>query len=155
MNEFIPALNFFFLVPRCGKWDFISLTRDQIQARALEVQIHWIAREVPPPIPDIVASTLLLVVSRLVVSSSLWPHRLDCQASLSFTISQSLLGRMSIRSVMSSNHLILSPSSLAALNLSQHSGLFQWVGSSNQLAKVLQLQLQHQSFQWMFKVDFL
>ena len=42
-----------------------------------------------------------------------------------------------------------------ALNLSQHQGLFQWVGSSHQMAKVLELQLQHQSLQWIFKVDFL
>ena len=37
-----------------------------------------------------------------------------------------------------------------ALNLSQHQGLFQWVGSLHQVAKVLELQLQHQSFQWVF-----
>ena len=41
----------------------------------------------------------------------------------------------------------LSSSSLPALNLSQHQGLFQWVSSSHQVAKVLQFQLQHQSFQ--------
>ena len=41
------------------------------------------------------------------------------------------------------------------LNLSQHQGLFQWVGSSNQVAKVLELLLQHQSFQWIFRTDFL
>jgi len=40
----------------------------------------------------------------------------------------------------------LSPSS-PALNLSQHQGLFQWVGSLHQVLKVLKLQLQHQSFQ--------
>ena len=33
--------------------------------------------------------------------------------------------------------------------------LFQWVSSSHQMAKVLELQLQHQSFQWIFRVDFL
>ena len=49
----------------------------------------------------------------------------------------------------------LLPHSLPALNLSQHQGLFQWVGSSYQVAKVLELQLQHQSFQWILKVDFL
>ena len=32
-------------------------------------------------------------------------------------------------------------------------GLFQWVGSSHQVAKVLELQLQHQSFQWIFRTD--
>ena len=39
-----------------------------------------------------------------------------------------------------------------ALNLSQHQGLFQWVGSSQQ---VLEFQLQHHSFQWIFRTDFL
>ena len=42
-----------------------------------------------------------------------------------------------------------------ALNLSQHQGLFQWVSSSHQVAKALELQPQHQSFQWVFRVDFL
>ena len=46
----------------------------------------------------------------------------------------------------------LSPPS-PALNLSQYQRLFQWVGSSHQVAKVLDLQ--HQSFQWIFRVDFL
>ena len=46
-------------------------------------------------------------------------------------------------------------SSPPALHLSQHQGLFQRVGSSLQVAKVLELQLQHQSFQWIFRVDFL
>ena len=42
-----------------------------------------------------------------------------------------------------------------AFSLSQNQGLFQWVGSSHQVAKVLELQLQHQSFQWIFRTDFL
>ena len=50
------------------------------------------------------------------------------------------------------SHPLLSPSP-PAFNLSQHQGLFQWVGSSHQLAKVLELL--HKSFQWMFKADFL
>ena len=49
----------------------------------------------------------------------------------------------------------LLPSSPFAFNLSQHQDLFQWVGSSHQVAKVLELQLQHQSFQWIFRTDFL
>ena len=48
----------------------------------------------------------------------------------------------------------LSPSS-PALNLSQHQGLVQGIGFSHQVAKVLELQLQHQSFQWIFRTDFL
>ena len=41
----------------------------------------------------------------------------------------------------------LALSSPAAFSLSQHQGFFQWVGSSYHVAKVLELQLQHQSFQ--------
>ena len=47
--------------------------------------------------------------------------------------------------------LSLSPS----FNLSQHLGLFLWVGSLHQVGKVLELQLQHQSFQRIFRIDFL
>ena len=80
------------------------------------------------------------------------------QAFLSIINSQSLLKLMSIELVVPTNHLILchlllllpSPPSF---NLSQHQGLFQWVSSSHQVAKVLELQ--HQSFQCMFRTDFL
>ena len=50
------------------------------------------------------------------------------------------------------SHPLLPPSP-PALNLSQHQGLFPWAGSLHHVAKVLELQLQHQSFQWMFRVD--
>ena len=49
------------------------------------------------------------------------------------------------------SHPLLYPSP-PAFKLSQHQGLFQWVGSSCQVAKVLELQ--HQSFQWIFRTDF-
>ena len=49
----------------------------------------------------------------------------------------------------------LSAPSPPAFNLSQHQGLFKWVSSSHQVAKVLEFQLQHQSFQWIFRTDFL
>ena len=52
------------------------------------------------------------------------------------------------------SHPLSSPSP-PTFNLSQHQGLFQWVDSSDQVAKVLELQLQHQSFQWIFRTDFL
>ena len=42
------------------------------------------------------------------------------------------------------SHLLLSPSS-PAFNLSQHQSLFQWLSSSHKVAKVLELQLQHQA----------
>ena len=52
------------------------------------------------------------------------------------------------------SHPLLSPSP-PAFNLSWHQGLFQQVSSSHQVAEVLELQLQHQSSQWIFRVDFL
>ena len=52
------------------------------------------------------------------------------------------------------SHPSLSPSP-PAFNLSQHQGLFKWVRSLHQVAKVLELWLQHQSFQWIFRIDFL
>ena len=79
------------------------------------------------------------------------------QSSLPMANSWSLLKLMSIESVMLSNHLILcreSPS-LPALNHSQHHGLFQWVSSSHQVAKILEFQLQHQSLQWTPRIDLL
>ena len=47
----------------------------------------------------------------------------------------------------------LSCPSPPAFNLSQHQGLFQWVSSLHQVAKVLEFQLQHQSFQWTPRTD--
>ena len=52
------------------------------------------------------------------------------------------------------SHPLSSPSP-PTFNLSQHRGLFQWVSSSHQVAEVLEFQLQHQSFQWIFRTDFL
>ena len=52
------------------------------------------------------------------------------------------------------SHLPLSPSP-PAFNLSQHQGLLSGISSSHQVVKVLQFQLQHQSFQWIFRTDFL
>ena len=50
------------------------------------------------------------------------------------------------------SHPLLSPSS-PAFNLSQHQGLFQWISSLHQVAKTLEFQLQHQSFQWTPRTD--
>ena len=52
------------------------------------------------------------------------------------------------------SHPLSSPSP-SAFNFYQHQGLFQWVSSSHQVAKVLELQLQHQFFQYIFRTDFL
>ena len=77
------------------------------------------------------------------------------QASLSITNSQGLLKLMSIESVMPSNHLILCHSLLLLPSIFPSIRVFSSVSSSHQVAKVLEFQLQHQSFQWIFRTDFL
>ena len=81
------------------------------------------------------------------------------QTSLSITNSQSLLKLMSIQLVMPSNHLILCHPILLLSSIFPSISIFssesvlhiRW----NQVAKVLEFQLQHQSFQWIFRTDFL
>ena len=51
-------------------------------------------------------------------------------------------------------HPLLSPSP-PPFNLSQNQGLFKWVNSLQQVAKILEFQIQHQSFQWIFRTEFL
>ena len=95
--------------------------------------------------------------SCLVVSDSLQPHGLH--STPGFPVFHYLLVFAQIHvhwvdDAVQPSHP-LSPPSPPALNLCQHQGLFQGVGSSLKMAKVLELQLQHQSFQWIFRVDFL
>ena len=56
--------------------------------------------------------------------------------------------------IIQPSHPLLSPSP-PVFNLAQHQGLFQWVSSSHQVPKVLELQLQHRSFQRIFRIVFL
>ena len=52
------------------------------------------------------------------------------------------------------SHPLWSPSPPAS-SLSQHQGFSQWISSSHQVAKIAEVQRQHQSFQWIFRTDFL
>ena len=81
------------------------------------------------------------------------PWTAACQASLPFTNSQSLFIH-EVSDAIQPSHPLSSPFP-PAFNLSQNQGLFKWVSSLHQVAKVLELQLQHQSFQWIFRTDFL
>ena len=97
---------------------------------------------------------VLLLFSQSVLSNSLWPHELQhtglsCPSPSSGPCSTSCSLNMNANQP---SHL-LSPS--PAFSLSQHQSLFQWVSSLHQVAKVLELQPQHQSFQWIFRIDFL
>ena len=129
----------------------VSLTHKARELQHLSSSCAWRL-----PLEYSLSNTLacLLLFSCSVVSDSAAPRTAACQASLFITNSRSLLKLMFTDSVMPSNHLILCrPPSPPAFDLSQHQGLFQWVSSSYQVAKVLGLQ--HQSFQWIFRIDFL
>ena len=97
-------------------------------------------------------SGIVQLLSRVQFFATPWAAA--CQAPLSSTVSRSLLKFMSIELVMLSNHLILCHP-LLLLSLTFPSNRVFSSGSSHQVAKVLELQLQHQSFQWIFRVDFL
>ena len=92
--------------------------------------------------------------SHSVVSDSLWPHepqyaRLPCPSPTSAVHPNPCpLSRWCHPTISSSP-------SPTALNLSQDQGLFKWVSSSHQVAKTLEFQHQHQSFQWTPKTDLL
>ena len=89
-----------------------------------------------------------------VVSDSLWLHgpqhaRLPCQPpTLRVYPNSCPLSQLCHPTISSS--VIPSP---PALNLSHHQGLFKWVRSSHQVAKLLGFQLQHQPFQWTLRTD--
>ena len=95
-------------------------------------------------------------LSRSVVSDSLWPHELQhawppCPSPIP-GVHSNYVHRVS--DAIQPSHPLSSPSPPAP-NPSQHQSLFQWVNSSPQVAKVLEFQLQHQSFQRTSRTDLL
>ena len=112
---------------------------------------------------------LLLLFSHSVVSDSLQPHglqqaRLPCPSPSPGAWSNSCpLSRWCHSTISSSivpfsswsQSFQASSPSPPDLRVSQQQGLFQWEGSSHQMVKVLELQPQRQSLQWIFRIDFL
>ena len=96
---------------------------------------------------------LLLLFSRQVMPDSLWPHGLQHVISL-----YPYHPEFAQVHVHWSNDAI-QPSSVTlfsfCLESCPASGLFQWVSSSHQVTKVLEFQLWHQSFQWLFRVFYI
>ena len=98
----------------------------------------------------------LVQFGRTVMSDSLWPHesqqaRPPCPSPTPGVYSDPCPSSWRWHPAISSS---VSPSPPAP-NPSQHQGFFQWVNSSHEVAKVLELQLQHQSFQWTPRTDLL
>ena len=94
--------------------------------------------------------------SRSVMSNSLWPHELQHARPpvhhqlLEFTQTHVHW----VGDAIQPSYPLLSPSPFA-FNLSQHQGLFKWVSSLHQVAKVVEFQLQDQSFKWTLRTNLL
>ena len=100
--------------------------------------------------------SMSLLFSRKVVCDSLQP--MDCNTPrfpvLDYLPEFAQIHIHWVRDAISSPDP-LPPSSPFAFNLSQRQGLSQWVSSLHQVAKALELQLQCQSFQWIFMTGLL
>ena len=98
----------------------------------------------------------LLLFSRSVLSNSLRPNGLQHNRLPYPSLSPRVCANSCPLSQWCHPTISFSETSFpSCFSLSQHHGLFQWVGSSHQVVKVLELQVQHQSFQWIVRVDFL
>ena len=117
-----------------------SCLGNPVDREAWQAIIHGVTREFD--------MTSVQSLSRVWLFATPWTAAR--QASLPIT-NQSLL---KVSDAIQPSHSLLSPSS-PTFNLFQHQGFLQWVNSSHQVAKVLEFQLQHQSFQWIFRTDFL
>ena len=134
----------------CHNYSILTLSLLVAIERCKEMKWSWLCA----------TKASLQSVRSVAVTESFWLFATSwtaaCQPSLSITNSWSLLKFKSIDSVMPCNHLILCrPLLWPSILLSQHQGLSQWVSSSHQVAKGLEFQLQHQSFQWIFGTDLL
>ena len=94
------------------------------------------------------------LVTQLCPIYSLWPHRPQHARPPCTAPTLGIYSNSSPLSQWFHSHPLTSPSA-PTLNLSQHQGLFKWVSSLHQVAKVLEFQLQHQSFQWTPRTDLL
>ena len=118
-----------------------SPPRDRTGVSCLDRQIlyHW--------------ATISVQFSRSVLSDSWWPHGVQhARPPCPLPTLQTHVHWVS--DAIQPSHLLLSPSP-PTFSRSQHQGLFKWVSSMHQVAKVLEFQLQHQCFQWIFRTDFL
>ena len=95
----------------------------------------------------------MIIVVVVLSLSHVWffatPQTASCQDSLSFTISRVCTNSCSLHRWW---HQIIS-SSITPFSSCLHQDIFQWVSFLHQVANALELQ--HHSFQWIFKVDFL
>ena len=142
-----PGLNLHLLCLLCWQVGSLALAPP---GKPILYYTYWKLISLLPTIPPSVQ------FSSLVVSNSSWPHgpqhsRPPCPSPTPRVYSNSSPLSRWCHPAISSSVIPFSP----AFNLSQHQGLFKWVSSPHQLAKVFEFQLQHQSFQWTLRTDLL
>ena len=111
----------------------------------------WVSLEFLFHLPDLVA----VVQSLSYVQFFATPWTAACWAPLSFTRLMEFAQTHDywVGDAIQPFQPLFSPSP-SAFSLSQYQGLFQGIGSLYQMVKLLEFQLQHQSFQWIFSIDF-
>ena len=152
-----------FLTPAWLRPSFLSvMSKESHLCQGLPDHFNLNCKSSPMPLlcSFFLRNTCLLIYwmlfSHSVMSDSLRPHGLQ-HARISpvyYLLEFVQTHTLWVSDVIQPSHPLSSPSP-PALDLSQHQGLFQWIGSSHQVAKVLELQFQHHPFQWIFRVDFL
>ena len=155
VNDSLPVISCMDLIFTCCHWFLHVLSRD----RPFPFTVIWInfyIKEHPPNSGNTWEWVIFSSVqfSHSVVSDSLRPHGLQHGK---LPVHHQLLEPAQthvhwVSDAIQPSHPLSSPFP-PAFNLAQHQGLFQWVSSSHQVAKALEFQ--HQSFQWIFRIDFL
>ena len=147
-----------------GQWNYFVLQYDD---ECLSLYIHLTPQNIQQPVnPNVhygcqvimmsqCRFMLALLFSRQVIPNSLRPHGLHTPGFSPYLLEFAQVHVHWIGDAIQPSHSLFPASPPTLLNLSQHQGVFQRVESSHQVARVLELHLQHQSFQWIFRTDFL
>ena len=146
-------------------WDLSSPIQDRtcIPWIARWIFNHWITKEVPVHIFEVLLSRAnCWCIIYLSCCSVIQSHPTPCDP-MDYSMPGFPVHHQLPKCVKTHVHLVsdaIQPSHplsfpSPAFNISQHQGLFQSVISSHQVVKVLELQLQYQFFQWIFRTDFL
>ena len=165
MENFLHYLKYTLIVARIG---FLSETENITGQNCIHLLTYFKKKELKL-VTDCISRCILSRHSFLwsyevfssvhwsVMSDFLWPHELQhgrppCPSPIPGAYSNSCPHVHHVGDAIQLSHPLSSPS-YPAFSLSHHQGLFQWVSSSQQLAKIWEFQLQHQSFQWIFRTD--
>ena len=164
-NHYFKCIPVYLFFDKCSSWNVIQKTRSGL-ARTIQTGslnkifplfLRLLVSQESPELLTLMWNIGSAQFSHSILSNSLRPPWTAArQASLSITNSRSLLKFMSIESVMPSNHLILCRPLLLLPLIFPSIRVFSKESVLHiRWPKLLEFQLQNQSFQWIFKTDFL